>query len=169
MKKLILVISDSNSENKVRDIITKAHDEGKLIFIDTENQDGQMELPGNTLRTNCLNRPHRETLSNFPGPYNQVYLLLTGHENIPPGQKTLPGKEGMFKEKTFAAKYSLTHQEMTVLTYIIQGVSYADVADKLCISYHTVKNHMSKIFMKLKVNKRSAAIYKYIGYKYEMN
>lgn len=169
MKKIILVISDSNSEKKVRDIIIKAHDEGKLIFIDTETQDGQIEITMRRLKADCLNRMDPGTLINLPGPENQVYILLTGSANSSPGQKSILDKAELMKEDSFAEKYSLTQQEMTVLSYMIKGLAYTEIAEILCISIHTVKNHISNIFIKLDVKKRSAAIYKYFGHKYEMN
>jgi len=55
---------------------------------------------------------------------------------------------------------SLTEREKEVLTLIAQGESNRSIARKLFISEKTVKNHITNIFRKLKVEDRTqAAIY----------
>lgn len=55
---------------------------------------------------------------------------------------------------------SLTKREYEVLTLIAEGLNNRDIADKLFISEKTVKNHVSNIFKKIKVNDRiQAAIF----------
>jgi DNA-binding NarL/FixJ family response regulator len=45
-----------------------------------------------------------------------------------------------------------------VLTLIAKGRSNAEIADELCISAVTVKSHIGRIFVKLNLRDRSAAI-----------
>lgn len=52
----------------------------------------------------------------------------------------------------------LTPREMDVLKYIIEGCSNGEIAEKLYISVHTVKNHVTNIFRKLGVKDRSQLI-----------
>lgn len=51
----------------------------------------------------------------------------------------------------------LTKREYEVLLLIAEGLSNRDIADRLFISEKTVKNHVSNIFKKIKVNDRMKA------------
>ena len=51
----------------------------------------------------------------------------------------------------------LTPREIEILTMIAVGFSNRKVADKLCISHHTVKTHLYKIFKKINVPTRLQA------------
>ncbi len=52
----------------------------------------------------------------------------------------------------------LTTRELDVLTLIGKGLSNGEIADELCISGVTVKSHIGRIFMKLDLRDRAAAI-----------
>ncbi|OHV04500.1 response regulator [Mycobacterium talmoniae] len=52
----------------------------------------------------------------------------------------------------------LTARERDVLTLIGQGRSNTEIADELCISEVTVKSHIGRIFVKLDLRDRAAAI-----------
>lgn len=52
----------------------------------------------------------------------------------------------------------LTVREVDVLTLIARGCSNAEIADELCISGTTVKSHIGRIFVKLDLRDRAAAI-----------
>jgi DNA-binding CsgD family transcriptional regulator len=51
----------------------------------------------------------------------------------------------------------LTAREIDVLRLVAQGLTDAQVADRLIISRRTVSTHLSAIYGKLQVNSRSAA------------
>lgn len=54
----------------------------------------------------------------------------------------------------------LTKREIEVLKLITQGLLNKEIADQLCISEKTVKNHVSNIFKKIEVSDRTqAAVY----------
>jgi LuxR family maltose regulon positive regulatory protein len=53
---------------------------------------------------------------------------------------------------------SLTRREIEILQLIANGYSNQDIAAHLVLSLHTVKKHISNIFMKLGVNSRTQAI-----------
>lgn len=56
----------------------------------------------------------------------------------------------------------LTKREYEILTLIAEGMNNKDIAKTLFISEKTVKNHVSNVFKKIKVNDRTqAAIYAY--------
>ncbi|ORW95593.1 LuxR family transcriptional regulator [Mycobacterium sp. IEC1808] len=52
----------------------------------------------------------------------------------------------------------LTTRELDVLTLIGKGLSNSEIADELCISGVTVKSHIGRIFGKLDLRDRAAAI-----------
>ena len=52
----------------------------------------------------------------------------------------------------------LTTRELDVLTLIGKGFSNSEIADELCISGVTVKSHIGRIFGKLGLRDRAAAI-----------
>lgn len=59
----------------------------------------------------------------------------------------------------------LTVREKEVLTYISKGMSNKEIAVKMDISEHTIKNHISHIFHKINVTDRTqAAIYSLNNY-----
>lgn len=66
-------------------------------------------------------------------------------------RKAAPGPRG-------TAIGELTTRELDVLTLIGQGLSNTEIADKLCISGVTVKSHVGRIFGKLDLRDRAAAI-----------
>ncbi len=66
-------------------------------------------------------------------------------------RKAAPGPRG-----TTTAE--LTTRELDVLTLIGKGLSNAEIADELCISGVTVKSHIGRIFVKLDLRDRAAAI-----------
>lgn len=56
--------------------------------------------------------------------------------------------------------YSISAREMDVFNLIVEGLSNKEISDKLYISEHTVKNHITRIFQKLTVNDRLQAMAK---------
>ncbi len=51
----------------------------------------------------------------------------------------------------------LTNREMEILKMVIEGTTYAEIADKLFISYSTVRTHVKNIFEKLQVHNKQEA------------
>ena len=54
--------------------------------------------------------------------------------------------------------HTLTQREMDILNYLVNGFDNNEIADELCLSYHTVKNHFTSIFKKIDVKNRMQAI-----------
>jgi DNA-binding NarL/FixJ family response regulator len=52
----------------------------------------------------------------------------------------------------------LTARQTEVLELLAEGLTNAEIADRLFISYRTVENHVSAVLMKLDVPTRSAAV-----------
>lgn len=59
-----------------------------------------------------------------------------------------------------APDYNLTPREKEVLGCIVEGLAYKMIADKLTISYETVRSHVKKIYEKLHVASLTEAVSK---------
>lgn len=62
-----------------------------------------------------------------------------------------------------APDYQLTPREKEVLSCIVEGLSYKMIADRLFISYETVRSHVKKIYEKLHVASLTEAVAKAIN------
>lgn len=62
-----------------------------------------------------------------------------------------------------APDYHLTNREKEVLACIVEGLSYKMIADRLSISYETVRSHVKKIYEKLHVASLTEAVAKAIN------
>lgn len=56
------------------------------------------------------------------------------------------------------ASHNLTTREVDVIARLMRGKSYEGIGRDLCISGHTVKTHVSKIYAKLNVHSRDELI-----------
>lgn len=59
-----------------------------------------------------------------------------------------------------SARTEPTRRELEVVTLLAQGLSNREIAEKLFISEHTVRNHLGHIFGKLGVTSRTQAVLK---------
>lgn len=59
----------------------------------------------------------------------------------------------------------LSNRETEILELLYHGLNITQIADKLCISPHTVHAHIKKIYTKLHANSRSQAIYEAVKQK----
>lgn len=57
----------------------------------------------------------------------------------------------------------LTDRERTIMDIVAEGVSNADVAGRLYLSEKTVKNHLNRMYVKLRVTSRAQAISAWLG------
>ncbi len=53
---------------------------------------------------------------------------------------------------------ALTPRQMEILQLIAQGISYKDIAGRLCLSEHTVKYHLGEIMQRLHLKNRSQVL-----------
>jgi DNA-binding NarL/FixJ family response regulator len=58
--------------------------------------------------------------------------------------------------------YTLTTRELEILEQLVLGLDNQGIADKLFISYETVRNHIKHIYEKLHVHSKSQAVAKAI-------
>lgn len=68
-----------------------------------------------------------------------------------------------FQQQPERAEYiQLTEKEKEVLKYLVEGLSYKMIAEKVFLSFHTVHTHLRHIYEKLHVNSKSEAVAKAI-------
>ena len=66
--------------------------------------------------------------------------------------------EGTGKDKSLKKDSDkLTERQIEILALTAVGATNDEIADKLCISHHTVKTHLYKIFRKINVPNRVQA------------
>lgn len=54
----------------------------------------------------------------------------------------------------------LTPRENEVLTLLVQGLTYREIAATLYISGHTAREYIDRLYVKLQVNRRSTCVAK---------
>ena len=69
--------------------------------------------------------------------------------------KLLPLSDHFLKDH-----YGLTPREVEILLLMVKGFIKKQIADQLSLSFHTVNNHERRVFGKLNVHSRSAAVAK---------
>lgn len=106
-------------------------------------------------------------ISIFPTPVyiGAIALLFTGL-GIWVGKKltsktTEESPEQVFQPNKKAIKsLGISEREIDVLSQLAKGRSNQEIADKLFISINTVKTHLSSLYQKLEVSRRSLAVKK---------
>lgn len=69
------------------------------------------------------------------------------------------------QQKIEQTTYKLSTREKEVLEYLVYGLPYKQIADKMNITYDTVRAHMKKIYEKLHVSSMTEAVVKAMKYK----
>jgi DNA-binding NarL/FixJ family response regulator len=69
------------------------------------------------------------------------------------------------KEARPADQMNLSPRELDILQWLVEGYSYKRIAEKLFISPLTVQSHIKRVYEKLQVHSKSAAVSKALKYK----
>jgi DNA-binding NarL/FixJ family response regulator len=69
------------------------------------------------------------------------------------------------KEAPPADQMNLSPRELDILQWLVEGYSYKRIAEKLFISPLTVQSHIKRVYEKLQVHSKSAAVSKALKYK----
>lgn len=94
-------------------------------------------------------RTYRITLTQInTASLNEWYWLLRMERNV----------DGYAKMICILQKATLTSREIEVCVLIRNGFDTQTIADRLCISYNTVRSHLRKIHISLQVKSRSQLI-----------
>lgn len=101
-------------------------------------------------------------------PFSQVAVsALVGAVREKTGQDAPPEPAVAADERDRAApdtgRFGLSAREAEVMELIVRGCSNSEIAGRLFLAEKTVKNHVNRIYAKLGVTSRSAAIAQWIG------
>lgn len=66
------------------------------------------------------------------------------------------------QHETKPDQYGLSEREKEILQFLVDGLSYKMIAERIEISYNTVNSHIKKIYDKLQVHSVSEAVSKAI-------
>ncbi len=73
---------------------------------------------------------------------------------------TKPGERLPIPPEVVQELFGLTKTEATVTSLLAQGISAEEIAQRLCVSVHTVRTHVRSIFRKTDVSKQTELIHK---------
>ena len=63
----------------------------------------------------------------------------------------------------------LTHRELEVLRLVAKGLSIEEISEKLVVTHHTTKSHITNIYKTLEAHNRIQAIYIALQQGYHIN
>ncbi len=69
------------------------------------------------------------------------------------------------KEQAPSDQMNLTPRELDILQWLVEGYSYKRIAEQLFISPLTVQSHIKRVYEKLQVHSKSAAVSKALKYR----
>lgn len=114
-------------------------------------------IPANDFEQFLLKRPDQQYYSIVEdSPINEKKNMNNFERNcLDPDQKQEILNIALSRTKEL---YAISSREMEVFKLIIDGLSNRDISEKLFISEHTVKNHITRILQKLNVSDRLQAM-----------
>ena len=100
---------------------------------------------------------------------DQIVSLHNGESPVTPSLIKVLFKNSMSQDDNKTSnkrfeKFSLGPREVEVLHLLIDGLPIFNIGDKLCISSHTVNQHLRSIYRKLDVHSRAMAVSTAIQY-----
>jgi DNA-binding CsgD family transcriptional regulator len=137
---------------RLRDTATlRAHIAGAA-----ERTAGRGPLSGGVFR---LPRPlGRAALEIVVSPISTGHTWCSGEQAVAAVYITDPGQIPQRPEATMSRMYGLTPAEAKVAALIARGLSGRQAADKLEVSYNTLKTHLRRVFVKTGTNNQGALI-----------
>jgi DNA-binding NarL/FixJ family response regulator len=130
-------------------LILNLYDESKDVSASVKAKTGgcllKLTLPAGLLRN------IKTTLRSEASILNQAVanIIRSFREFMPPAQ----------------SNYELTPHERRIMKLLIDGHNHTTAAEVLNVSYNTIKFHMRRIYQKLEVNSKSAAVAKVMRYR----
>jgi predicted ATPase/DNA-binding CsgD family transcriptional regulator len=88
------------------------------------------------------------------------FLPMLLSKRINPVETNTPGGSPQNRNNALAGDDVLTERETEVLALIAEGMSNAEISEKLFITLGTVRNHLSSIYSKLEADNRVKAVMK---------
>ena len=82
---------------------------------------------------------------------------MTTEQAIAALQRAEMPQQGLTAKPSASYPAGLTQREVEVLRLMVKGLTIAQIAEQLIISFHTANAHVRSIYKKLDVSSRSAA------------
>ena len=91
-----------------------------------------------------------------------LFGIWLGIKWVKPGNKPSIADEDKLEKEAYVdlAQSGLSEREYEVLQLMAKGLSNQEIADQLFISLNTVKTHISRVYNKLEVRRRTQAVLK---------
>jgi DNA-binding NarL/FixJ family response regulator len=129
-------------------VLTEVEDEEKKNFIERAYSDDEFHVAVDFFHFEILDYWIRRLVDKYKqflqADKLEIDLFHSSPEKIEELQKAMK---------------TLTKRETEILNLICLGRSNLEIADELCISYKTVKNHVYNLFAKLGIHTRAEAIH----------
>jgi DNA-binding NarL/FixJ family response regulator len=84
--------------------------------------------------------------------------VLAGIRTVATGESFLCDKVELLLKKSSQNRITLTGRERELLKLVVEGKTNAEIADKLCLAYQTVKGYRSNLVFKLQVRNTAELI-----------
>lgn len=104
-------------------------------------------------------------LKDLPDPalIDKIVTLYNGESLVTPSLlkllfEKISKQPGSTDRNSGFEKFGLGARELEVMGLLIEGLSIFNIGDKLCISTHTVNQHLRAIYRKLNVHSRAKAV-----------
>ena len=68
-------------------------------------------------------------------------------------------EDGIQYLKTYLSEQGLSKRETEVVVLVLQGLTNKQVADKLCVAEKTVKFHLTNIYKRMNISRRSQIVW----------
>lgn len=93
-------------------------------------------------------------------PGDLVYVVIRAGHKVKADVGVSPRAYHGLSSRSHFEAYStlLSDREAQVMDYIATGMGNSEIAGALCVSEKTIKNHINRIFAKLRVSSRAQAI-----------
>ena len=84
--------------------------------------------------------------------------VLEGIRTVAEGERFLCDKVEVLLKRSAETRITLTGRERELLKLVIEGKTNAEIADKMCLAYQTVKGYRSNLVFKLQVRNTAELI-----------
>ena len=75
--------------------------------------------------------------------------LLEGIRSVASGKRFLCEEVDVILRKSENNSFELTRREMELLQLIVEGYTLPELADKMCLGYHTIRSYRKNLYIKI--------------------
>ena len=143
-------------ENKIKDVLKVASEKG-IVEIANYNTNNQIVIGGENAAVELACDGYIIKDCDVSILKKAIYTIYDGDRYIQPELQEQLEKSIELKTNITDKLNELTRREIEVLKLLAEGMFNKEIAVRLHISERTVKNHVSNLFKKIKVNDRTQA------------